>query len=170
MSAPESVLRLGRANSPGLARLEIRDPALAAAIDDRTATVDRSGATERRNRKRVVVWTIAATVSLVLVALFGLPALVERLAPLIPMSVEQKLGDAIDGRCAHARHRQSRRKPFECGPAETEKAGRAALDKVMDRLQRAAGSADPAQDRGRAPQRGQRHCAAGRTHLRVSSG
>jgi Zn-dependent protease with chaperone function len=138
MSAPDSVLRLGRANSPGLARLEIRDPALAAAIDDRTATVDRSGATERRNRKRVVFWTIAATVSLVLVAVFGLPALVVRLTPLIPMSVEQKFGDAVDGQVRSMLDTNKAGAAFECGLKDNEKAGRAALDKVMDRLQREA--------------------------------
>jgi Peptidase family M48 len=35
LSAPEGVLRIGRARNPVLARLEVRDPALAAAIDER---------------------------------------------------------------------------------------------------------------------------------------
>jgi Zn-dependent protease with chaperone function len=138
MSAPQSVLRLARVNSPGLARLEIRDPALAAEIDDRADTLDRSGATDRRNRTRVLAWTVAATVSLVLVALFGLPALVERLTPLIPISLEHKFGAAIDAQVRAMLDTDRSGKPFECGTAETERAGRAALDKIMDRLQSAA--------------------------------
>ena len=93
MSAPDDVLRLGRAGSPVLARLEIRDPALIAEIDRRADTLDRSGSTERRMRKRVIVWSLAATASLVLVAVFGVPALSDRIAPLIPLSVEHRLGD-----------------------------------------------------------------------------
>ena len=34
LSSPDDVLRLGRAGSPALARLEVRDPQLAAAIDE----------------------------------------------------------------------------------------------------------------------------------------
>ena len=49
---PRSVLRLGRRGSPVLARLEVRDAALAAAIDDRSPPVDRSGAAERRDAAR----------------------------------------------------------------------------------------------------------------------
>src|SRR3954467_13526966 len=54
LSAPDHVLRLALARSPVLARLEIRDPALAAAVDDRSIPVDRSGRSERRGRARVV--------------------------------------------------------------------------------------------------------------------
>src|SRR5436305_14267425 len=64
LAAPEGVLRLGRAGARSLARLEVRDPALAAAIDE--ASVDRSGASERRSRLKVIGWSLAAVVSLVL--------------------------------------------------------------------------------------------------------
>ncbi|MSP47418.1 MAG: metalloendopeptidase, partial [Xanthobacteraceae bacterium] len=94
--APDHVMRLRRAGGPELARLEIHDPALIAEIDTRADSLDRTGGTERRLRKRVIGWSIAATVSLVLVAVFGLPALSDRLAPLIPLSVERRLGDAVD--------------------------------------------------------------------------
>jgi hypothetical protein len=43
----EQVLRLGRGRQ-SLARLEIRDPAFAAAIDDMAASVDRTGKVQRR--------------------------------------------------------------------------------------------------------------------------
>ena len=70
--------------------------------------------------------------SLVLVAVFGLPALVERIAPLIPMSVEQQFGIAIDAQARTMLDTSKRgAKAFECGMADdSEKAGRAALDKL----------------------------------------
>ena len=42
LSAPQGLLRLGMAGNPVLARLEIKDPRLIAAIDARSAPVDRS--------------------------------------------------------------------------------------------------------------------------------
>src|SRR4051812_23533082 len=73
LSAPDGVLRIGRAGSSVLARLEVRDPQLAAAIDDRSVPIDRTGRGERRERARVVGWSIAATVSLIVVAVLGVP-------------------------------------------------------------------------------------------------
>src|SRR5438128_8861453 len=72
LPAPDGVLRLARRRNPVLARLEVRDPALAATIDQQATSIDRSGTGERRNRRKVVAWTFAATVSLILVAVFGL--------------------------------------------------------------------------------------------------
>src|SRR5436305_13806317 len=48
LSAPDDVLRLGKAGNPVLARLEVRDAQLAAAIDEQSMPVDRSGRIERR--------------------------------------------------------------------------------------------------------------------------
>ena len=75
LAAPKDVLRLGLRNTPLLARLEIRDPDFAAAIDDRSLSVDRSGAADRRARLQVIGWTLVATVSLVLVAVLIVPAM-----------------------------------------------------------------------------------------------
>src|SRR5437016_3705153 len=61
LPAPEGVLRVGVVGSPTLARLEVRDPALAAVIDGLSITVDRSGASERRMQRKVVYWSIAAS-------------------------------------------------------------------------------------------------------------
>jgi len=138
-SAPDHLLRLGRAGNAALARLEIRDPALIAEIDRRADTFDRSGKTERRLRQRVVLWSLAATVSLVLVAVYGVPALSDRIAPLIPLRLEHRFGLAMD---AHVRALLDNRKsdqPFECGLADAEKPGRAAFDRLIGRLQTAAG-------------------------------
>ncbi len=139
LSASADVLRLGRLNNPVLARVETRDPALAAEIDRLAVTLDRSGTAERRSRKKVVAWSVAAVVSLVLVGVFGVPALTERLAPLIPLSVEYRLGAAVDSQVRTMLDTSKRNgKSFECGAADDEKAGRLALEKLVGRLERAA--------------------------------
>ena len=72
------VLRLGKTGNPVLARLEVRDPRLATAIDELSTPIDRSGRAERRDRAKVIGWSIAATVSLLLVAVFGVPEIANR--------------------------------------------------------------------------------------------
>src|SRR5262245_11630232 len=96
LSAPDTMLRVGKRGNPVLARLEVRDPELAAAIDDLSVPVDRSGRSERRMRRNIVIWTSVATASLLLVAVLGLPEIATRLAPLVPYTLERRLGEAID--------------------------------------------------------------------------
>jgi len=138
-SAPDDVMRLRRAGGPELARLEIRDPALIAKIDDYADSLDRTGTIERRLRKKVIGWTFAAAVSLVLVGVFGLPALSDRIAPLIPLSAEQRLGAAMDQQVRAMLDAGRSDQPFECGAADAEKPGRAALDRLIGKLEAAAG-------------------------------
>jgi Zn-dependent protease with chaperone function len=138
LSAPDGVLRIGRAGSPVLSRLEVRDPQLAAAIDERSLPVDRTGSGERRERKRVVAWSIAATVSLLAVAVLGVPEIATRLAPLVPYSVERRFGTAIDAQVRRSIDTRHAGAAFECGNAEGEKAGRAAFDKLMAQIEAAA--------------------------------
>jgi Zn-dependent protease with chaperone function len=85
-------LRLEPVNS--LARLEIRDAALAAAVAARSVNLDASSG--KGHVKRVVFWSLAAAVSIVLVAVFLIPLVADRLAPLVPASVERRLGEAVD--------------------------------------------------------------------------
>jgi Zn-dependent protease with chaperone function len=86
-----------------------------------------------------VVWTVAAAASLVLVGVFGLPALSDRIAPLIPFSVEQKFGAAMDVQVRSMLDNRDSNEPFECGQADAEKPGRAALDALIGKLESAAG-------------------------------
>ncbi|MBM3527105.1 MAG: M48 family metallopeptidase [Alphaproteobacteria bacterium] len=138
-SAPDHVLRLGRTGDTVLARLEVHDPTLAHTIDEHADTLDRTGAAERRVRTRVIVWSFAAAVSLVLVGIFGLPALADRIAPLVPLSVEHKFGLAVDAQVRSMLNPGSSKGPFECGLAAVEKPGRAALDNLVKRMETAAG-------------------------------
>ncbi len=138
MSAPEGVLRLGRRGETLLARLEIRDPALAAPIEDRAETLDRGGAAERRLRRKVVGLSFAAAASLIVTAVFGLPALASRIIPFVPLAVEHKLGDAIDKNVHAALDTRHLGAGFACGSAPGETAGRAALDTLVAKLEAAA--------------------------------
>ena len=138
LAAPENVLRFGLRGIRLLERLEIRDTGLAAMIDQLASTIDRSGTGERRTRKKVIAWSFAAVASLVLVAVFGLPAIADRLAPLIPLSVEHRFGLAVDKQVRSMLDTsRNSGKPFECGDAGRERAGRAVLDRLIQRMERA---------------------------------
>jgi Zn-dependent protease with chaperone function len=140
-SAPQGLLRLGTAASPALARLEIKDPRLIAAIDARSTPVDRAERIERRLRGKVIFWTIAASASLLLVGIVGLPLLAAEVTPLIPYAIERKLGDTIDAQARATLDTNHQGTTFECGNAASEQAGRAAFDKLIGEL--AAGAALP---------------------------
>jgi Zn-dependent protease with chaperone function len=138
LSAPDGVLRIGRARNPVLARLEVRDPQLAAAIDELSIPVDRSGRSEQRMRRKVVFWSLAATSSLLVVAVFGVPAIATRLAPLVPYRVELVLGKAVDGQIRSMLDTGKAGTDFECGQADAEQAGRAAFERLFGALGKAA--------------------------------
>jgi len=131
---PGHVLRLGR-RGPGTERLEVSDPALAAAIDAHAHYVDRTGAVQRRQRQSVIGWSLAATVALVLSGLYGIPALADRAAPLVPAGIDRRLGDAVDMQTRGSLDTDNLGKAFECGNAAPERQGRAALDKMVRRLE-----------------------------------
>ncbi|HZP76458.1 MAG TPA: M48 family metallopeptidase [Pseudolabrys sp.] len=138
LSAPNDVLRLGRRGSKVLARLEIIDPTLAGAIDAHAAQLDRGGTIQRRQRVSVVAWSVAATISLILAAWFGVPAIADRLAPIIPHGIEQRLGNAVDTQVRAMLDNGHGKEPFDCGQQASEQAGRAALDKLMQVLSNGA--------------------------------
>jgi Zn-dependent protease with chaperone function len=136
-SAPQGLLRLGTAGTV-LARLEIKDPRLIAAIDARSTPVDRAERIERRLRGKVIFWTIAATASLLVVAIVGVPLLAAEVTPLIPYSIERKFGDTVDAQARATLDTDHAGAAFECGNAGNEQAGRAAFDKLIVQLQTGA--------------------------------
>jgi Zn-dependent protease with chaperone function len=138
MSAPDGVLRLGRRGETLLARLELRDPTLVDAVENRAESLDRSGARERRLHRKVVTLSIAAAASLIVTAVFGLPALANRMIPLVPLAVEHRLGDAIDRNVRASLDSRHLGPAFTCGGGPSEIAGRAALDKMVGKLEAAA--------------------------------
>ncbi|MBX9773039.1 MAG: M48 family metallopeptidase [Xanthobacteraceae bacterium] len=88
-------LRLSCTSASALARLEVDDPATAAALVGRCKAldVDRGGP---RQTVRIVFWSAAAIASIVAIVIYGIPILADRLAPLVPRSVEQRMGQAVD--------------------------------------------------------------------------
>jgi len=96
------------------------------------------GAAERALRRKVVGLGIAATASLIMTAIVGVPALTSRLIPLISLSVELKLDNAVDKQVRSALDSHHRGARFECGNTPGETAGRDALQKLVARLEAAA--------------------------------
>jgi len=122
-------LRLRNEQAPPLARLEVEDAAAAQAIRARCTALDLA---ERRQTGRIVGWSLAAACSIVLMALYGIPYAADRLAPLVPFSVEARLGDAVDGQIRF----------LLADEACEALAGQAALDKMTAALAAAGGAPD----------------------------
>ena len=94
--SPSGTLRLSCQTAPALARLEIRDAAVAVELLARCTLLD-ANTPGRRGVARIVAWSLAATVSIVAVVLFGVPLAADRLTPLVPQALERRLGEVADG-------------------------------------------------------------------------
>jgi hypothetical protein len=78
-------------------RLEIEDAGVAADLAARAPlTLTGAAGTRKETAGSVVVWALAAVVSLLGLAYWGLPAIAGRIAPLVPAGVEARLGAAMD--------------------------------------------------------------------------
>ncbi|MEY9593737.1 Zn-dependent protease with chaperone function [Bradyrhizobium yuanmingense] len=129
--SPPGILRLAATSAPPLARLEIRDAALAAEVAARCTRLDEHRTT-RSGVAKIVSWSVAAAVSIVCVVLFGVPLAADRLAPLVPKPVERRIGDAAEVQMKTI---------FGRGVCE-DPAGKAAFTKLVNRLRDAAGLDD----------------------------
>ena len=129
--SPAGVLRLASTSASPLARLEIRDAALAADVTARCPRLDEHQ-TSRRGIAKIVGWSMAAAVSIVCVVLFGVPLAADRLAPLVPKPIERRIGDASEVQVKTIFGRSV------CDAA----AGKAAFTKLVNRLRDAAGLDD----------------------------
>jgi Zn-dependent protease with chaperone function len=94
--SPSGTLRLTCLTAPVLARLEIRDAAVAAELIPRCTRLDEA-LSDRRSIARIVGWSIAAAISIVGVVWFGVPLAADRLTPLVPQALERRLGAVADG-------------------------------------------------------------------------
>jgi Zn-dependent protease with chaperone function len=90
------VLRLSCTTGLPLARLEIRDEILRHEILRRCGLVAASSGAPSGETLRVVAWSLAAIVSIAVVTLYGIPFAAERLALLIPLSLENRFGDMAE--------------------------------------------------------------------------
>jgi Zn-dependent protease with chaperone function len=94
--SPAGTLRVACLTAPALARLEIRDTATAADLVSRCPRLDEN-VHGRGAIMKIVAWSVAATVSIVTVILFGVPLAADRLTPLLPQAFERRLGDVAEG-------------------------------------------------------------------------
>lgn len=138
--SPGGVLRLACTSAPSLARLEIRDAALAADVVARCMRLDEHR-TSRRGVAKIVGWSVAAAVSIVCVVLFGVPLAADRLAPLVPKPVERRIGDAAEVQMKTIFGRNACEDP----------AGKAAFTKLVNRLRDAADLDDDSMTAGVLP-------------------
>jgi len=122
-------LRVSCEGAPVLARLEIRDPAVAAELRARATNLDehRLG---RRGVAKIIGWSLAAAVSIVLVILYGVPLAADRLAPLVPESFERRFGDVAEKQVKIV---------FGEKVCNASPAGQAAFEKLVTSLRSAAG-------------------------------
>jgi Zn-dependent protease with chaperone function len=94
--SPSGRLRLTCLTVSALARLEIRDPSVAAELISRCTRLDEN-TPGRGGVAKIIGWSLAATVSIVAVVLFGVPLAADRLTPLLPQGLERRLGEVADG-------------------------------------------------------------------------
>jgi Zn-dependent protease with chaperone function len=125
---PAGTLRLTCVAAPALARLEIRDAALATELVSRCTRLDEN-TSSRGGVATIIGWSLAAAVSIVAVVLFGVPLAADRLTPLVPQAFERRLGDVADGQV----------KALFGNTVCNNAAGRAAFAKLVNTLREAAG-------------------------------
>src|SRR6185312_7247552 len=126
--SPSGILRLSCLGAPALARLEIRDPALAAEMIARCPLLDQNRPC-KGGAASIVGWSLAAAVSIVAMVWFGVPLVADRLTPLVPQSFERRLGEVADGQVKMMFGNKT------CNGA----AGQAAFTKLVNTLRDAAG-------------------------------
>ncbi len=124
LDAAQYVLRLRSLEGPELARLEVPDPALAAALIARCPRLDEGRRPGRHVIARIVAWSLAAAASVILTVVYLVPIAADRLTPFIPPALEQRIGEAVDNQV----------RTLFGGTVCTNEPGRAALAKLSERL------------------------------------
>ena len=130
IDAPTGVLRLRLEHDDG-ARLEVREPMLAQTLMVGCPFIRDHKKLERSATRKIVGWSLAACVSLVLLAVYGVPAIAQALIPVIPLSVDRQIGVGVKQGIV-----QQLSKGKVCEPDE---AARDALKTMTDRLVVVAG-------------------------------
>lgn len=92
----ENILRLANPANPGLARLEIAEPAARAVIRSFCPDLENSETDGKTGTARIIVWSFTAGASILGVVLFGLPILACQLAQIMPPGFEKRIGGAAD--------------------------------------------------------------------------
>lgn len=128
---PPATLRVSCATALPLARLEVSDPATKGALAAYCKSLD--AGTSPGQTWRIVGWSLAAACSILLLTLFGIPLAADRLAPVLPLSIEQRMGAAVDKQVRFLFSGKT------CNRAD----GQAAFDKMIEKLRIASGITMP---------------------------
>jgi predicted Zn-dependent protease len=89
------IVRLACVSAPALARPDIRDASVAAALLSRCSQLSAAHA-DRRGTAKIVGWSLAAAASIVALVLFVIPLAADWLTPMVPHAMERRLGDAAE--------------------------------------------------------------------------
>ena len=119
------LVRIGPRGSP--ARVEFADPGFADALAGRCPDLYRSDAAGAGGTWRLVLWSVAAGVSVLVLAIYGVPVIAGRLAPLVPNAIETRLGGTVEGQVGRL---------LGDPPVCDEPAARAVLDRLVRRMTR----------------------------------
>ena len=119
--AAPPLMRIGHAQGPE--SVEFADAPFAQALTARCPDLNRTEG--GGGLARLVLWSIAAGVSVLLTAIYGVPAASGLLAPLVPQAVESQLGRSVDGQIVTL---------LGDPPLCNEAAARAVLDRLTARL------------------------------------
>lgn len=130
--SPTGLMRFSSESALPLARLEVKDTATQGTVEAYCRALD-AGAASPGQTRRIVGWSLAAVCSILMLSFYGIPYAADRIAPLLPVAVEQRLGDAVD-----------KQANFLFGEERCERAdGQAAFVKLVDKLRTAGGMSLP---------------------------
>jgi hypothetical protein len=96
LDGSQDVLRLECLSASPASRLEIRDDILKHEILALAHLKDLPPAPLHRDRATVIAWSLAAVAIAAALAFFGIPYAARAVAPLVPQSLERRLGDLAD--------------------------------------------------------------------------
>jgi Zn-dependent protease with chaperone function len=128
VDAPGDLMRLCCVSAPPLSRLELRDPATRDDLARLCRNLTGPGGTQPISIARIAAWSAAAAAVIAAMIWFGVPALADEIAAVLPTGWERPLGQAVDKQ-VHL---------LFPGPPCTSQDGLAALGKLVTTLQSAA--------------------------------
>jgi Zn-dependent protease with chaperone function len=111
--------------------LEIELGEFSAALQARCPSLQGNSAERKQMRNRIIGWSVAALASIGLLITYGIPALANRLGPLIPWSTEVTLGNAVEDQVLA--QLSGGKAPRVC-TSKAESAGSKALETMVQRL------------------------------------
>ncbi|MDJ1157729.1 M48 family metallopeptidase [Chelatococcus sp. SYSU_G07232] len=124
IEGPPGLLRLRCGSAPELARLELADGPHAVEVARRCPRLDEQERAAGRAVPKIVAVSLAAAASIILTVVYLVPLAADRLAPLIPLGAERRLGQAVDSQVRELFGARA------CAGAP----GRWALDRLVARL------------------------------------